>query len=817
MTATKDVNFARVAHELGHRAEQVSEVVQLLDDGNTVPFITRYRRDQTGGLDEQQIENIRGRVTALRSLAQRKETILRSIESQGKLTDSLRAAIEQADHVRRLEDLYLPYKPKKQTLATRAVEQGLEPLAREILDDTVTPADKSATDQLLARAEEFVSEDKKVDTAANALLGTGHILAEWFSERADLRQRARKHFRTNGKLTSAKVKDDHKRNPQFRDYLDFHEPISRVPPHRVLAINRGEKAGVLRVRIETDVESIQSLAKEMLVAENHSHAEFLDGCARDCVARLLLPSLERESRRELTEKAEAHAVEVFAQNLRKLLLQPPVAGRRVLAIDPGYKRGCKVAAIDEFGAPLEYEVVHIVGAAERIAAAKEKIVQMIRTHQLNTIAVGNGSACREMEQLIGEIMGEELKDADVAYVIVNEAGASVYSTSTIGREELPDCDAMQRSAISIGRRLQDPLSELVKIDPGSIGVGQYQHDAKPRSLRDTLDDVVRNCVSFVGVDVNTASPSLLRYVAGLNQLTARRLYDYRQEKGPLKKREQLRDVPGFGEATFTQAAGFLKLDGGDEPLDATWIHPESYEAAGKLLSRLEISPDQLRNGTVSTTINEKAKELDKQAVAQELEIGVLALEDIIAALARPGRDPRTDLPPPIFRRDVVKLDDLETGMELQGSVLNVVDFGAFVDVGLSDSGLVHVSQLANRFVRDPHEVVSVGDHVRVWVTGIDKERRRVALTMIEPGTEKPPEKREPRGKRERSRKSSGKRHKRRAHSSKGNPTRKPTPRKRKSKPLTPITEAMKVGKEPMRTFGDLAQFFESKTSDDAKK
>ena len=815
MTAisTTDVNLSRIARELELRIEQITGAVELLDAGNTVPFITRYRKDQTGGLDESQIERIRDRVTAMRLLAQRKQTILRSIESQGKLTDELRRQIERADHVRRLEDLYLPSKPKKQTLATKAIEQGLEPLAREIFE-----ADK-AVDDLDARAADFVNEDKGVATPAEALLGAGHIVAEKYSEQADLRQRARKIFRTSGKLTSTQVKDDHKRNAQFRDYHAFSELLSRVPPHRVMAINRGEKAGVLRVRIETDTEAIHRVAGELLVPDDHPHKDFLSGCVRDSIDRLVLPSLEREARRELSDKAETHAVEVFARNLRKLLLAPPLPGRRVLAMDPGFKSGCKLAALDEYGKPLAHAIVHIIGKEDRIAKAKEKIVELIRTHQLNTIAIGNGTACRETEQLVGTLLAGELSETDLAYVIVNEAGASVYSTSSLGREELFDCDAMQRSAISIGRRLQDPLSELVKIDPANIGVGQYQHDAKPRHLRDKLDDVVRSCVSFVGVDVNTASPALLRYVSGLNQLTARRLFEFRQEHGPFKIREQLREISGLGEATFTQAAGFLKIDGGDEPLDATWIHPESYAAAGKLLTRLEIEPARLRDKAVSDSIAAKTARLDMTILSGELELGELALADMIEALIRPGRDPREDLPPPIFRHDVLKLDDLEAGMELFGTVLNVVDFGAFVDVGLPDSGLVHISQLASGYVRDPHDVVAVGDHVRIWVSAIDKERRRVALTMIEPGTERPPEPRPKRhGRRDRPKRDgqrrtggrkpqSGDRHR---HHAKQRPPR-------KKKPVIPITEAMADGKEPMRTFGDLIQFYEKKHGEDEEK
>jgi uncharacterized protein len=534
----------------------------------------------------------------------------------------------------------------------------------------------------------------------------------------------------------------------------------------------------------------------------------------------------------LTEKAETHAVEVFAKNLRNLLLQPPLTGKRVLAIDPGYKNGCKLAALDEFGSLLEHSLIHIVGSDEQKAAGRAKLIELAQTHNLNVIAIGNGTACRQMEQLLADVLTTELAGQDVHYVVVNEAGASVYSTSEIGREEFPQCDALERSAISIGRRLQDPLSELVKIDPASIGVGLYQHDTRAKHLRNTLDDVVQLCVSFVGVDVNSASSALLRYVSGMNQLTARRVYEHRQQSGPFKCRQQLMDVSGFGEATFVQAAGFLKIDKGEEPLDATWIHPENYEAARKLLEKLGVEPASLTEPGTADRIRELTAPLDRQQLADELGLGRLTVDDMIEALSKPGRDPRSDLPPPIFRKDVVKFEDLAEGMELKGTVLNVVDFGAFVDVGLSDSGLVHVSQLSSGFVRSPHDVVAVGAQVQVWVASIDKERRRVALTMIEPGTERerPPRERKPRRKPERQkvaaaaktdegaaapsrqrgdRRGSG-RPNRRQDRDRRPPPRSGTYEKRAAKNLTPITKEMEEGKEYLRSFGDLLQFHKKK-------
>jgi uncharacterized protein len=833
------VDVARVARQTKLPVEQLRATIELLDAGNTIPFITRYRRDQTGGLDEEQIEQVRQAVSEFRQLESRKGTILRSLESQHKLTDELRDKVQSAETLRRLEDLYLPFKPKKQSLASKAREQGLEPLASEILDESPAAAD------LDARAADFVNEDKGIKEAAMALVGAGHILAERFNESVELRQRLRKLFRKSGKLVAAKISDTHKKNPLFKDYFDYREPISRVPPHRVLAINRGEKAKVLKVSMECDTAALEKLAIEELVPPPHAHAEFLRGCAKDALERLVIPSLEREARRELTDKAETHAVEVFARNLRALLLQPPVSGRRVLAIDPGYKNGCKLAMIDEHGNLMTLGLVNIIGSEEKTAEARGQLLALIREHSPNIIAIGNGSACRPTENLVSELLASELADSDIQYVIVNEAGASVYSTSAIGREEFPDCEAIDRSAISIGRRLQDPLSELVKIDPASIGVGLYQHDAKPAHLKETLDQTVQSCVSFVGVDVNTASAALLRNVAGLNQLVARRILEHRTEHGPFKSRAALHDVKGLGEATFVQAAGFLKIDDGENPLDATWVHPESYEAARRLLAELGIELDQVGKENWAERFAEAVKNRDRAELATRLELGEHTLGQLIEALERPGRDLRADLPPPVFRRDVVKLDDLSVGMKLRGTVLNVVDFGAFVDVGLSDSGLVHVSQLQNDFVRDPHQVVAVGDQVDCWVTAIDTERRRVALTMIEPGTErakpeKPargrsrrrppkattgaeqpagekPAEDKPRGEGRGERR--GRRSGQRSGDRRGKRHDQPRERsgsfeKRAKREVVPITKEMEEGKEAMRSFSDLLQFHKKQSSKD---
>jgi len=727
MRSEISLDLARVARTAGLKLSQVEQTFALLEDGNTVPFITRYRKDQTGGLDEQKIRTIEAEVGKLRLLGERKQTILRSIESQGKLAPKLAELIRAVDSIKELEDLYLPFKPKKQTRATVARQRGLEPLAREILAGATICAD------LDARAGDFVNPDRQVDTVADALLGAGHILAEAFSERVDLRRQIRGVYRKTGELVSIRSGGDEKSAKGFRDYFDYREPIAEVPPHRVLAINRGERAKVLRVRVEGGVEAIQRIAELRVLRPDHPHREYLCGCLRDALDRLILPSLEREVRRELTEKAERHAVEVFAKNLRHLLLQPPIRGKRVLALDPGFKSGCKVAALDEFGNLIEHDVVHLVGSEQRQEAGRSRLVELISQHTISVVAIGNGTACRETEEVVAPLISERLPDRNVSYVIVNEAGASVYSTSEVGREELPEYDATVRGAVSIGRRLQDPLSELVKIDAANIGVGMYQHDVKAKHLRSSLGDVVESCVNYVGVDVNTASPALLRFVSGLNGLTARRVFEYRQQNGPFRNRLQLMNVPGMGEATFVQAAGFLKVADGDQPLDATWIHPESYRIAETVLERIGCRVSDLTAGKAAQQISASASKIDLSSLSEELSVGRMTLDDIIANLSRPGRDPREDLPPPIFRKDIVKLEDLEVGMELTGSVLNVVDFGAFVDIGLHDSGLVHVSQMSNQFVRDPHQVVAVGDNVKVWVTGIDKNRRRISLTMIRPG------------------------------------------------------------------------------------
>jgi uncharacterized protein len=829
--STVVIDLGLISRRLGLPPAAVEAVVSLLDAGNTVPFITRYRRDQTGGLDEEDIRRIAEAVGRARQLAERKQTILRTIHGQGRLTGELESRIAAAETSKQLEDIYLPFKPRKLSLAEIARQRKLEPLAREIL------AGDPAAAGFERRAADFIDGDAQVATVEDVLLGVGHIIAHEFSERADARQRLRDILQRAARLRSQRVESEGKAlskdEKHFRDYFDFSEPVQRVPPHRILAINRGERARLLKVRIEGPTEELQAAAEELLVPADHPHAAFLTGCVRDALARLVLPSLEREIRREMTEFCEAHAVEVFARNLRNLLLQPPVAGRRVLALDPGFRSGCKAVAIDECGNPLEHAVLHIIGQPEKRAAAARRIGELVRAHGCTVIAIGNGTAGRETEALVAELVAGDLQPLDVGYVIVNEAGASVYSTSGYGREELPQHEAAVRGAISIGRRLQDPLSELVKIEPANIGVGLYQHDVKARHLHTSLDSVVESCVNYVGVDVNTASPALLRYVSGLNQATARNLHEWRTKNGPFTSRQQLLEVPGFGQGAFVQAAGFLKIVGGSNPLDATWIHPESYAVAEKVLARLGASSGDLSGRPDTDPLATRAATLDLDALAGELGVGRLLLADILEQLARPGRDPREDLPKPFFKKGVLKLEDLAVGMELLGSVLNVVDFGAFVDIGLHDSGLVHVSQLSSRFVRDPHDVVSVGQIVKVWVLELDKARRRVALTMISPAERQRRQEQEAARRDRTAERAAAAQRPTAAPQPTGSPPPRPPSNRRAArgkppresgprtfvaagpkKPARPISKAMQEGREPLRTFGDLKQFLESRSQSD---
>jgi uncharacterized protein len=974
------INLRFLARDLGLPQEQVQSVVTLLDDGFPVPFIARYRKDQTGNLDEEMLRVVEEELHSVRALCERKQAILKTIDSQGKLTPELDKKIRDAKSSRRLEDLYLPFKPKRQTLASEARERGLEPLALEIFHGTIAP------EKLDQRASEFINEDKKVKSIADAFLGAGHIIAETFSEKIEVIQYVRDSIYKYGKLVTTKIepkppvspqtpknsenlkksekseelekskkseksekpekksaakktkkeknsqkitqkitetttntetannatvnsesetintetvnteitdpniepntavtsdipkeketepstenaenvvsadssenseqnnnapnedntekysenvetehaetKTETKNNTeletinaentenavvepqnaepqnaeqqsidpdiqavteqfqqwkearemqgipvvrsqnslkkkkkeeihkqkedaqnrfqehferQFSDYFDFTAGLRNFPAHRILAINRGERSKVLRVKIDHNETLTFDAVREFCIPKDHPHLDFLSGCLKDALHRLVIPSMEREIRNDMTEFAEKQAIRVFGKNLRHLLLQPPLHRKRVLALDPGYKHGCKMVPLDEFGNVLDFETVYLSGSSERKEKAVKKIADIIQKYKISVIAIGNGSGSRETEEVVSKMISTRFADSELAYVIVNEAGASVYSASPVAKEEFPDYDPLLRGAVSIGRRLQDPLNELVKIDPASLGVGMYQHDLKNKHLKNTLTNVVESCVNFAGVDLNTATPAILRYVAGLNQMTAKRIHEYRLVHGPFRSREEIKKISGLGEVAFTHAAGFLKIHDGTNPLDATWIHPESYELAAKILEKLGFSVDDLKNHEkvkeIATKIaEEKIGELASR-LATELGVGLFTVRDTLDSLARPGRDPRESLPPPIFKKGVLHLEDLKPGMELTGTVSNVVDFGAFVDIGLHDSGLIHISQMADRFIRDAHEKVTVGDIVRVWVVEADLKRKRVSLTMIQPGTEKPP-------------------------------------------------------------------------------
>ncbi|MEX2288621.1 MAG: Tex family protein [Planctomycetaceae bacterium] len=725
MSEPGNVDYERVAGEVGVTVDQVRNVMSLLDEGNTVPFVTRYRKERTGNLDEEQIRAIQGRVTALRQVAERAQTILRLIDAQGKLTPQLRAQIESTDTLKRLEDLYLPYRPKRRSRAAEARERGLLPLAERVWNQD------ASLGELDAAASGLIDVAGGLSDTAAVLQGVVDILAERIGEDADVRARCRRIANRSGKLTVAATKEGEEKGSDYRNYFQYSEEVTKIPPHRIMALNRGEKAGFLRIRFEWDRDRALTELLIFLRLTEHRYGDFARSCVVDALTRFIHPGLERELRRELTERAESHSVTVFARNLRNLLLQPPLRNCRVLAIDPGYRTGCKLAVIDEFGNCLKTDLVFATGSAEKKLASRQKLVELLREYDYPVVAIGNGTACRETEEFVSEIIAEEVPGG--RYLIVNESGASIYSTSQVARDEFPDFDATVRGTISIGRRLQDPLSELVKIDPQHIGVGMYQHDVGTRRLKESLDGVIESCVNYVGVELNTASASLLRYVSGFNQLVARRVVEWRSEHGRFSSREQLRQVNGIGDAVFTQAAGFLKIADGDEPLDNTWIHPESYNAARDVLKLISVEPGQLTNVAAgSVELTERLSQLDCPSLSQQFGVGLPTLNDIVESLMRPGRDPRADLPGPLFKGGILKLDDLCEGIELTGTVLNVVDFGAFVDVGLKDSGLVHISQLSRRYIASPHDIVAVGDLVTVWVLGIDRERRRVSLTMIRP-------------------------------------------------------------------------------------
>ena len=711
-----DLIARQLAAEFKLEAWQVDNVLALIGEGNTIPFIARYRKEKTGSMSDEVLRDFSERLTYLQNLEAKKEQVMGTIEEQGKLTPELKEQICRAATLVEVEDLYRPYRPKRRTRATIAKERGLEPLAMILWQQD----DRTDMNTL---AEAYVDGEKDVATVHDALQGAKDIMAELVADEAEYRKQIRSLTAAKGLLT-AKAK-----NPDatsvYEMYYDYQEPVQRVAGHRILALNRGEAEKILSVSIEAPTEEIlQYLEKQMIRGE--ARRELLEEVIEDAYKRLIAPSIENEIRGELTEKAQDGAIHVFGKNLTQLLMQPPIAGKTVLGLDPAFRTGCKLAVVDATGKVLDTAVIYPTSGPGRVPEAKQKLKQLIAKHHVDIIAIGNGTASRESEMFVVETL-KEISD-HVSYIIVNEAGASVYSASKLGTEEFPNFDVALRSAVSIGRRLQDPLAELVKIDPKSIGVGQYQHDMNQAKLSEALTGVVEDCVNKVGVDVNTASPSLLSYISGISKTVAKNIVTYREETGRFRDRRDLLKVSKLGPKAYEQCAGFLRIQGGDNPLDNTAVHPESYEAAQKLLSLLGYSLEDVRSGGIAQ-IQNQLRGQDEERAASQIGVGIPTLKDILSELAKPGRDPRDEAPAPILRTDVLEMKDLREGMVLKGTVRNVIDFGVFVDIGVHQDGLVHISQLSNKFVKHPLDVVSVGDVVDVKVISLDLERKRIGLSM----------------------------------------------------------------------------------------
>ncbi|MBO5154970.1 MAG: RNA-binding transcriptional accessory protein [Eubacterium sp.] len=707
---------ATIAAELDVRKNQVDAAVKLIDEGNTIPFIARYRKEATGALNDEQLRNLFERLNYLRGLEEKKEQVLATIEEQGKLTEELKAQILAAQTLVVVEDLYRPYRPKRRTRATVAKEKGLEPLANILM---LQMTDKP----LLEEAKAFISEEKEVATAEEALAGAKDIVAETISEEADYRIRIRELTTKKGVVRS--TAKDPEAKTVYEMYYDFSEPVNKLAGHRVLALNRGEAEKVLTVKVEAPEEDIlRYLEKQIITRDNPNTKPVLQETIADSYDRLIAPAIEREVRSDLTEKAEDGAINVFGKNLGQLLMQPPIAGKVVLGWDPAFRTGCKLAVVDATGKVLDTKVIYPTAPQNKVEESKKILKQLIDKYDVSLISVGNGTASRESEMIIVELL-KELKKP-VQYVIVNEAGASVYSASKLATEEFPNFDVGQRSAASIARRLQDPLAELVKIDPKAIGVGQYQHDMNQKKLGEALGGVVEDCVNRVGVDLNTASASLLEYISGISKAVAKNIVAYREANGRFVSRNELLKVPKLGPKAYEQCAGFLRILNGKNPLDATSVHPESYEATAQLLEKLGYEKGSWKPGQLAG-ITKKVK--DKKKFAAELGIGELTLNDILSELEKPGRDPREDMPRPILRSDVLEMKDLTPGMVLKGTVRNVIDFGAFVDIGVHQDGLVHISQICDRYIKHPLEALSVGDIVEVKVLDVDLQKKRIALTM----------------------------------------------------------------------------------------
>ena len=706
----------KLSEELGIKKSQAEAAVKLIDEGNTIPFIARYRKEVTGSLNDEVLRNLYERLTYLRNLEERKETVLNSIEEQGKLTEELRAQILAAETMVAVEDLYRPYKPKRRTRATIAKEKGLEPLANVILLQMLNTS-------LEAEAEQYINPEKEVNSAEEAIAGAKDIIAEAVSDEADYRTKIRDLTMKKGRVTS--TAKDPEAESVYEMYYKFDEPVNKLAGHRVLALNRGENEKILTVKVEAPEEDIlRFLEKKVITRDNLYTTPVLKEVVADAYDRLIAPAIEREVRSSLTEMAEDGAIRVFGKNLEQLLMQPPIAGQVVLGWDPAFRTGCKLAVVDPTGKVLDTTVIYPTAPQNKVEEAKAVLKKLIAKYHITLISLGNGTASRESEQVIVDLLKEI--PVKVQYIIVNEAGASVYSASKLATEEFPNFDVGQRSATSMARRLQDPLAELVKIDPKSIGVGQYQHDMNQKKLSEALSGVVEDCVNKVGVDLNTASASLLEYISGISKVIAKNIVAYREENGRFESRNQLLKVAKLGPKAYEQCAGFMRITDGKNPLDATGVHPESYDATKKLLEKLGFSMDDVKNRNLDG-ISKKISNYDK--LAEELGIGAITLQDIVKELEKPARDPREDMPKPILRSDVLEMKDLTPGMILKGTVRNVIDFGAFVDIGVHQDGLVHISQMSDKFIKHPLEVVSVGDIVEVKVMSVDLKKQRIQLTM----------------------------------------------------------------------------------------
>lgn len=707
-----------IARELEVRDSQVQSAIKLIDDGNTIPFIARYRKEATGGLSDEILRNLNDRLTYLRNLSKRKEEISKSIEEQGKMTDELKVQIENAITLAEVEDIYRPYKQKKRTRASIAKEKGLEPLATIIYLQT----DKRP---VLEIAKQFINEEKGVNNEEDALLGAKDIIAENISDVAEYRKRIKQMCYREGLIKTKATKEEEKSS--YEMYYDFSEKINRIPSHRILAINRGEKEEFIKVKLEKPEDTIINYIENDIIKRNTEFTDILKETINNSFKRLIEPSIDREIRSDLTEKAEEQAIKVFGKNAKQLLLGSPIKGQTVMGFDPAYRTGCKIAVIDETGKVLDTATIYPTAPQNDVENSKKVLLDLIKKDNISIIAIGNGTASRESEQFVSDVIKEASKE--VNYAIVSEAGASVYSASKLATEEYPDINVSIRGAISIARRLQDPLAELVKIDPKSIGVGQYQHDVNQKRLSESLSGVVEDSVNSVGVDVNTATPSLLTYVSGLNNSISKNIVKYRDENGKFKNRKELLKVAKLGKSAYEQCAGFIRIYDGDNPLEVTAVHPESYEIAENLLKEIGCKKQDLKDKEGLKTIKEKLANINVKEISKKINASEITLKDIIEELSKPGRDPREDMPKQILRSDVLKFEDLKEGMVLNGTVRNVIDFGAFVDIGVKHDGLVHISEMSNSYVKNPSEIVSVGDIVKVKVIGIDTEKQKVKLSM----------------------------------------------------------------------------------------